>query len=627
MKRLFTENRQGGCRFPLLGGAGVGTSDKARRLRLTADDLFFVLFRKPSEAPGVGDRREQLGRKKYKRGIAESFDESGFQPDTLLTRKPPHSSDETRRLALLWSYGTTVGSIVNRQSSIVNPLTLTILLIWGLLFTNALIWADGIILPPPGVSISIKSHIVDVEITDQVATTTVDEIFINEAPFQIEGTYIFPLSEDVSVSEFAMFVDGERLTAELLDSDKAREIYEGIVRRHQDPALLEYIGGGMFRARVFPIPARGEKRIQLQYSEILRADAGMVKYQYPLSTEKFSHENLQEVSVDVQLHSAQPVKAIYSPSHAITVERNGEHDATIRYAEEDVKPDRDFLLYYTFSDEDFGVNLLTHRVSGEDGFYLLMLAPKTEVEESEVSQKNIVFVFDTSGSMLHDRKIEQAKSALKFGVSMLREKDFFNIIDFSTEVRMFQQNPVAATNTNTQAAMKYVDGLGAVGGTNINDALLEGIRQFEDTAMIIFLTDGVPTVGMTNNEEILANVQTGNTGNIRLFVFGIGYDVNTHLLDRLSTENSGVSEYVRPEEDIEVKVSNFFTKIGNPVLSNLRLDFGGVTMRDTYPKQLPDLFAGMQLIVQWNTQKLFAAAGDQVSLMKLRGTSWHMPLC
>ena len=225
------------------------------------------------------------------------------------------------------------------------------------------------------------------------------------------------------------------------------------------------------------------------------------------------------------------------------------------------------------------MNLLTHRVSGEDGFYLLMLAPKTEVEESEVSQKNIVFVFDTSGSMLHDRKIEQAKSALKFGVSMLREKDFFNIIDFSTEVRMFQQNPVAATNTNTQAAMKYVDGLGAVGGTNINDALLEGIRQFEDTAMIIFLTDGVPTVGMTNNEEILANVQTGNTGNIRLFVFGIGYDVNTHLLDRLSTENSGVSEYVRPEEDIEVKVSNFFTKIGNPVLSNLRLDFGGVNSK------------------------------------------------
>lgn len=474
--------------------------------------------------------------------------------------------------------------------------TFAILLIWGLLFTNALIWADGIILPPPGVSISIKSHIVDVEITDQVATTTVDEVFINEAPFEIEGTYIFPLSEGVSVSEFAMFVDGERLTAELLDSDKAREIYEGIVRRRQDPALLEYVGGGMFRARVYPIPARGEKRIQLQYSEILRADAGMVKYQYPLNTEKFSYRNLQEVSVDVRLHSAHPLKAIYSPSHPVAVERDGEHDATIRYAENDVKPDRDFLLYYTFSDEDFGVNLLTHRVGDEDGFYLLMLAPKTEVEESEVSRKNIVFVFDTSGSMRHDRKIEQAQSALKFGISMLKEKDFFNIIDFSSEVRMFQRSPLAATNTNTQAAMEYVDRLEAVGGTNINDALIEGLRQFEDTAMIVFLTDGVPTVGTTNNEEILANVRAGNAGNIRLFVFGVGYDVNTHLLDRLSTENSGVSEYVRPGEDIEVKVSNFFTKIGNPVLSNLRLDFGGVTVRDTYPKQLPDLFAGMQLI-------------------------------
>ena len=472
---------------------------------------------------------------------------------------------------------------------------ITILLLGGLLFTNTLTWADGIILPPVGVSISIKYHIVNVEITDQVATTFVDQVFINEAPFQIEGTYIFPLSEGVSVSEFAMFVDGERLEAEMLDSEKAKQIYEDIVRRRNDPALLEYMGGGMFRARVFPIPAKGEKRIQLEYSEILKADAGLVKYQYPLNTEKFSHRPLEKVSVSANLHSTSPLKAIYSPSHQITVNRNGEHDAEIKYVDENVKPDRDFLFYYTVSLDDFGLNLLTHRTGNEDGFYLLMLAPKPQVDESEVADKNIVFVFDTSGSM-RGEKIEQAKEALKFGINTLRAGDFFNIIDFSTEARKFRDKPVTASGENIQAALKHANAINATGGTNINEALLEGLRQFEDTAMIVFLTDGQPTVGVTNNDEITKNVRANNAPSTRLFVFGVGYDVNTHLLDILAAENSGVSEYVRPEENIEVKVSAFFSKISNPVLSKLKLDMGSVVTLDVYPKQLPDLFAGMQLI-------------------------------
>jgi Ca-activated chloride channel family protein len=471
----------------------------------------------------------------------------------------------------------------------------TILLLGGLLFVNSPTWADGIILPPVGVSISIKYHLVNVEITDQVATTYVDQVFINEAPFQTEGTYIFPLSEGVSVSEFAMFVDGERLEAEMLDSKKARQIYEDIVRRRNDPALLEYMGGGMFRARVFPIPAKGEKRIQLEYSEILKADAGLVKYQYPLNTEKFSNRPLEKVSVSVNLHSTSPLKAIYSPSHQIIVNRNGEHDAEIEYVDENVKPDRDFLLYYTVSLDDFGLNLLTHRIGNEDGFYLLMLAPKPQVDENEVVNKNIVFVFDTSGSMSGD-KITQAKEALKFGINTLKTSDIFNIIDFSTEVRKFKDKPVAASGENTQAALKYVGALKATGGTNINEALLEGLKQFENTAMIVFLTDGQPTVGITNNDEIIQNVKASNAQSTRLFVFGVGYDVNTHLLDRLATENSGVSEYVRPEENIEVKISAFFSKVSNPVLSKLKLNMSSVVTLDVYPKQLPDLFAGMQLI-------------------------------
>ncbi len=458
-------------------------------------------------------------------------------------------------------------------------------------------FADGIIILPPEMPrLSIKYHKVNVTIDNQVATTYVDQIFVNESPFQMEGTYIFPLPEDVSISEFAMYVGGERLKAELLDKDTARKIYEDIVRSMRDPAILEYIGRNMFRARVFPIEPNSEKRIQLEYSELLQYDAGLTRYLYPLNTEKFSAKPLQEVSVRVDLTGAQPLKTIYSPSHKITVTRDGEYTAHIIYADENVKPDTDFILYYSVSAGDVGLNLLTHREPDEAGFYLLMLAPQTEVKNMDVVKKNVAFVLDTSGSMRGD-KINQAKETLKFCISALNSGDTFNIVDFSTEVRQFSKQPALADASHIPAALHYVDKLEAIGGTNINDALLLGLIQTTDAVnMIIFLTDGLPTVGETNNERIIENVTLANVKNARIFVFGVGYDVNTHLLDKIAGRNSGVSDYVRPDEDIEVKVSSFFAKISNPVLSNALLEFSAIDVRDTYPRQIPDIFAGMQLI-------------------------------
>jgi len=458
-------------------------------------------------------------------------------------------------------------------------------------------FADGIIIPPPEMpQLSIKYHKVNVTIDNQVATTYVDQVFVNESRFQMEGTYIFPLPEDVSISEFAMYVGGERLEAELLDKDTARKIYEDIVRSMRDPAILEYIGRNMFRARVFPIEPHSEKRIELEYSELLQYDAGLTKYLYPLNTEKFSSKPLQEVFVRVDVNSSQRLKTIYSPSHKITITRDGEHAAHIVYADENVKPETDFILYYSVSAGDIGLNLLTHKEPDEAGFYLLMLTPQTEVQETDVVKKNMLFVLDTSGSMRGD-KINQAKGALKFCINALNRGDTFNIVDFSTEARQFSKQPVIADGSHVPSALRYVDKLEATGGTNINDALLLGLSQTTDAVnMIIFLTDGLPTVGETDNERIIENVTLANVKNARIFVFGVGYDVNTHLLDRIAGHNNGVSDYVHPDEDIEVKVSSFFAKINNPVLSNTRLEFSAINVRDTYPRQIPDIFAGMQLI-------------------------------
>jgi Ca-activated chloride channel family protein len=464
--------------------------------------------------------------------------------------------------------------------------------------------ADGILIPRPvpGVlpqpeAFSIKYHRVNVSIDGQTATTTIDQVFVNNNDADIEGTYIFPIPESASITDFAMWMNGKKVTAELLEAHEARKIYEDIVRRMKDPALLEYAGLNMFKASVYPIPRRGETRIELSYQELLHYDAGLIAYRYPLNTEKFSATNLDEVTVAVDISSDIPINTVYSPSHETDIHVEG-RTASCGYEEKDVKPDRDFLLYYGVSEEEMGLNLMTHRLRDEHGFFALLLAPGQLDANHDVIEKNVVFVVDVSGSM-EGEKIQQAREALEFCVRRLNERDRFNIITFATAVDAFQKEMVTASDQNVRRALRFISEIRARGGTAINKALLAAldIEHSNRPQMIIFVTDGEPTVGETDIGAILENVQNKNEERMRVFPFGVGYDVNTHLLDRLSSENRGTVAYVKPEENIETKVASFFSKVSEPVLSDISLDFGHVRVRDIYPETLPDIFNGSQLVL------------------------------
>jgi len=472
---------------------------------------------------------------------------------------------------------------------------------------SGIAWADGIIIPvlphpqdPPIPPLAIKYHHVEVEIDGQVARTRIDQVFINDYHRDIEGTYVFPLPEDASISEFSMYSNGKKLMGQILDREKARAIYEEIVRQMRDPALLEYMGRSMFKARVYPIPARGEKRIELEYTEIIKSDAGLCHYLYPLNTEKFSSRPLNDVTITVKIKSPVPLKNIYSPSHDIKVVRKDDYRAEVSYEERDVKPDKDFELYYALSEKDIGLNLLTHRENREAGFFMLLISPREE--SPQLVKKDITFVLDTSGSMAGE-KIEQAKKALQFCLENLNEGDKFNLISFSTDIVRFKNSLVNYDVKTKEEALRFIEELRAQGGTNINDALIaafdyKGSPSIKDSPyMVVFLTDGLPTVGERNIGRIIENVKQANLRNSRIFVFGVGHDVNTHLLDKLASQNKGVSEYIRPAEDLEIKVSQFYTKISHPVLANLNLNIEGVEIFDLYPRALPDLFRGSQLVL------------------------------
>lgn len=465
--------------------------------------------------------------------------------------------------------------------------------------------ADGFIIVPPHpperpeirtIPLAVKYHRVTVTIRDQVAVTEIDQVFVNPNPYQLEGTYIFPIPENASISAFSMFIDGKEMPGELLEKDKARGIYEDIVRSMRDPALLEYAGRDMFKASIFPIPARGEKRVKLSYQEICPADGGMVRYRYPLNTEKFSSRPLEDVSVVVDISGKLPIKNITCPSHRVEVVRNGDTAARVAYEERNVTPDRDLVLYYALAEREFAMNLLTYRPDASaEGWFMLLLSPDTD--DAKVQPKDVCFVMDTSGSM-QGKKIEQARAALKFCVQALNPGDRFNIVPFATEARTFADGLIDATPENVGKAVEFVNAIQALGGTAIDEALTKAFGMSPDSDrpyMVVFVTDGLPTIGETKEPVILQNVSSRNRGNVRLFAFGVGNDVNTHLLDKLAEQNRGSREYVAESEDLEFKVSTFFTKVSHPVLSDLEITFPGMQVTDVYPRKLPDLFKGSQL--------------------------------
>jgi Ca-activated chloride channel homolog len=441
----------------------------------------------------------------------------------------------------------------------------------------------------------------DVTIKEQFATTKVEQEFYNPNPQRLEGTFLFPIPKGAHIDKFTMNIDGKPAEAELLTAEKARGIYEDIVRRQRDPALLEYAGRDLFRVRIFPIEPHSRKHITLTYSQMLKADAGLLNFSLPLNTDKFAAKPMRNLSVKVALESKRALKAIYSPSHQVEVKRDGAHKATVGFESSNTRSDADFQLFFTQDDSDLGVSLLTHKVAGEDGYFVLLASPGVETKNAKVIAKDVVFVLDTSGSMA-GAKLEQAKKALAFCVENLNDNDRFEVLRFSTEVEPLFNELRGAKAENRSAAQKFITSLKPIGGTAIDDALKKAVemRPGGDARpyVVVFLTDGRPTVGDVDENHILEHATKSKTGLTRIFNFGIGTDVNTHLLDKIAEETKSFSQYVLPEEDIEVKVSSFFTKIKEPVLASPSLKFpDAVRVTKAYPAPLPDLFKGEQLLV------------------------------
>lgn len=452
--------------------------------------------------------------------------------------------------------------------------------------------------------LGIKYQRVSAEIIDGTAVTKVEQVFVNSAPRQLEAHFVFPLPKGATLQDFYLWINGKKTKGEVLEKQKATEIYEGIVRRLQDPGLLEYIDTDAFRARVFPVPANGEQKIELTFSQVLDFQSGIYQYHYPLGASSRGAPALsvrQDFVFSAHITSKTPIRSVYSPTHKMGVNKKNDADAIAGLEMgpgTDISKDLD--LFYTVSDKAIGFSFLPYRPNAEEpGFFMALLSPKTELKPEEVQPKRITFVMDTSGSMMGER-IKLARDSLKYGVQRLNAKDEFNVVRFSTDVESLFEKPQVASEANVKKALDFIGSFEAIGGTAIDEGLQRALKDAEGRGgmshIVLFVTDGHPTVGVTEEPEIASRAKGGNKGS-RVFTFGVGEDLNARLLDRIAEDGRGTSDFARDGKDFEVRVSGLFDKVANPVLADLSLDLAAFGAYDVYPKKLPDLFKGTQLVV------------------------------
>jgi Ca-activated chloride channel family protein len=497
--------------------------------------------------------------------------------------------------------------------------------------------AQGIIIPrcrpsvecPPigGAQVVRTRSDVKVELRDRVLRYEVEERFLNRGGTIGEADYIFPLPKNAAFRDLKLSIDGELVAGETMNAVEARRIYEDIVRRQRDPALVEWMGHGMLRTRIFPIQPGEERRVVVRFESVAEREGDAVRVDY------FRGQSTQAPGPQPRVRPASAIERpfadpagrttfaltyraggelgeAYSPTHELDVERNGAlREVSIRGGGPDIT-----VLVALRRSNAASVALLTHATRSEPGYALITVTPPTDLASNRTS-RDVTFVIDVSGSM-SGRKLEQAKAAGRQLLRTLTDRDRFRIIDFSTDVRSFRDEFVLASDANVRAGLRYLEDLEAVGSTNISGALEEALRgmrrverhwdvesrpedglRAERLSLVLFITDGAPTVGDRDPGSIAARAARLR-GDARVFSVGMGADVNVGLIEQLALEGRGTAHFVRPEESVERAVELLATRLRQPLLTDVRIVADGdVRLTRMYPSGPQDIFAGQDLVL------------------------------
>jgi Ca-activated chloride channel family protein len=430
----------------------------------------------------------------------------------------------------------------------------------------------------------------------------VTETFVNRGARVGEADYIFPLPKGAAFQDLKLSIDGQLISGETMNASQARAIYEDIVRRQRDPALVEWMGYGMLRARIFPIAPGEEKKVVVRFQMVAEREGDALRVDYFQGKQSQQNwlafagnrddDSRARASFTLTYPSDQMYGTPYSPTHSLSTSNHGGR----REVRAEGNASEVTLLIPIRKNNAPAISVLTYAPRNEDGFALITLSPPSVA--TRFTPRDVTLVLDVSGSM-SGVKIRQARDAGKQVLATLGPSDRFKLIDFSTEVRTFRDDFVRATRENIAEGSRYLESLDASGSTNISgalDAALEGDTPSGRLGLVLFVTDGEPTIGERNPEAIASRVNRQRRDR-RIFSFGVGADLNAALVERLALEGKGTAQFVRLDESVERAVSIVASRLTNPVVTNVRVSSDGVRLLKRHPSEATDIFAGQDYVV------------------------------
>lgn len=447
--------------------------------------------------------------------------------------------------------------------------------------------------------LEIKQHDVKVTVNNSIAVTQVDQIFVNTENRQVEALYTFPIPREASVSNFSMWIGGKEMIGEVVEKKRAREIYESYKQTRRDPGLLEQVDFKRFEMRIFPIPAGAEQRVRIEYYQQLDVDHDWATYVYPLATDVRGEQHDSQVkgrfSMTIDFQSEVPIQELRSESHTddfVVVNHEAKYaQAAMELNEGDLS--RDIVIAVQTKRPRTGLDVITSRPVGEDGYFMMTLTPGEDLSDSD-QPMDYVFLLDVSGSMSRDEKLAISRQSLVAFIDSLGSEDRFDCVAFNLAPTPLFRSLQKANAESLEKAKTFFLSQRARGGTVLQPAISAAYNYRDDDRPlnVILLSDGMTEVG--EQAELLRLIQSRPSG-VRVFCIGIGNEVNRPLLDQMAGQAGGLAAFVSTEDSFARQAKLMRQKLVRPAIEKLTVQFDSDAIQNVEPKDLGDLFYGTPL--------------------------------
>jgi len=444
--------------------------------------------------------------------------------------------------------------------------------------------------------LEIEEHSVEVTINNGIAVTEVTQVFRNTEERQVEALYTFPVPKGASVADFSMWINGTEMVGEVVEKERAREIYNSYKRTRRDPGLLEQVDYKTFEMRIFPIGPRAEQRLRIVYYQELDFDQDWATYVYPLATttrEAIDSRTRGRFALTMNVASEVPIVEMESPSHSdefITVQHTKYHSqASLETTGGDLS--RDVVLAYKLERPQTGIDLVASKERGEDGYFLMTLTAGDELGEGQGGM-DYVFILDISGSMNNDGKLSLSRGSLDAFIGALGAEDRFEVITFNVAANPLFRELQVADNMSKNQAEDFLAKQKARGGTVLEPAIRTAYRYNDpDRPLnVVVLSDGMTE---QSERQTLLRLIGQRPEATRVFAIGVGNEVNRPLLEQMAQDAGGLAAFISRGDSFERQAQAFRRKLLRPAVTNLQIDFEGGGIYDVEPRQMPNLYHGM----------------------------------